>query len=514
MRYTPPLLPLIQPGVTRRDFLKLLATLPVTYFNPRIQADGSKQNVLILVFDAFSALNNSIYDYSRQTMPNLSRFLDRATVFHQHYANGTFTTTGTGSLLTGTFPWTHRALNLGHGVVPRFAEHNIFKAFSEGGYHGLAYTHNIMADVFLKQFENSISQHIPNIEFYLDKQFPELLFGPDVDSAQLSAEQILTDESNAVNSLFLSRPYQEMLHIQHKVLLERYKETFPERIPKSPQNRYFLIETVVDWLKANLEKQASPFIGYFHFFPPHDPYITRGEFVDKFDNDDFQSMEKPEHLFTSGGYKIQDLVRRDYDKSICYVDAEFGRFLDFFMNSELKDNTWLVFTSDHGEIFERGIIGHITETFFEPITRVPLVIFEPGQQQRRDVYQATNAVDLLPTLLHLTGQPAPDWGDGYILPPYNPTPVPEDRAICSLYARQNARYQPLTTASAMLLRWPYKLSAYWGYEALGGERMYELFNIAEDPNELVNLYDKAPNVAQPMIEELRQRIDEADEPYK
>ncbi|MBK9781637.1 MAG: sulfatase-like hydrolase/transferase [Anaerolineales bacterium] len=73
-------------------------------------AQGNKKNVLIIVFDAMSAYNLSLYGYDRETTPNLARLSKRATVFHNHFAGGNFTTPGTASILTGSLPWTHRAI--------------------------------------------------------------------------------------------------------------------------------------------------------------------------------------------------------------------------------------------------------------------------------------------------------------------------------------------------------------------------------------------------------------------
>ncbi len=65
---------------------------------------------------------------------------------------------------------------------------------------------------------------------------------------------------------------------------------------------------------------------------------------------------------------------------ILYADKEFGRFFDYLDSSGLLDNTWVVLTSDHGEMFERGIDGHDTEVLYEPVIRIPLMIFEPGRK--------------------------------------------------------------------------------------------------------------------------------------
>src|SRR5512144_1796135 len=101
-------------AVNRRDFLKLAGMLPVSLAAPRwtrrLPEVGAPGNVIVVVFDAWTAFNVSLYGYPRQTMPNLERLAQRAIVYHDHYAGGNFTTPGTASLLTGTYPWSHRAI--------------------------------------------------------------------------------------------------------------------------------------------------------------------------------------------------------------------------------------------------------------------------------------------------------------------------------------------------------------------------------------------------------------------
>jgi hypothetical protein len=103
--------------ISRRDFLKLGGLMPISLASPQLfkllgafgQANTAGQNVLVVVFDAFSGLNIPLNGYIRETTPNLSRLAKRAIVYHNHYAGSNFTTPGTASLLTGTLPWTHRA---------------------------------------------------------------------------------------------------------------------------------------------------------------------------------------------------------------------------------------------------------------------------------------------------------------------------------------------------------------------------------------------------------------------
>ncbi len=110
--------------ISRRDFLKTSAALvaSATFAGAsRILSSADSQavtkpNILVFVFDAMSAQNLSLYGYGRRTTPNLEKFAERASVYHRHYSAGNFTTSGTASMLTGLYPWTHRAINYrGHG---------------------------------------------------------------------------------------------------------------------------------------------------------------------------------------------------------------------------------------------------------------------------------------------------------------------------------------------------------------------------------------------------------------
>ena len=80
-------------NLNRRDFLKLssalsagLVGLPYLKLLPPGQTGVSgKKNILIIVFDAFSAHHISAYGYERNTTPNLARLAERAVVYHNHF---------------------------------------------------------------------------------------------------------------------------------------------------------------------------------------------------------------------------------------------------------------------------------------------------------------------------------------------------------------------------------------------------------------------------------------------
>ena len=70
--------------INRRDFLRLAGLLPMSLAAPRwtrrLSGPGGQQNVVIVVFDAFSAYNISLYGYQRENTPNLARLAKRARV--------------------------------------------------------------------------------------------------------------------------------------------------------------------------------------------------------------------------------------------------------------------------------------------------------------------------------------------------------------------------------------------------------------------------------------------------
>ena len=153
--------------INRRDFLKLNAALAAgaalsaashVHSNASIQA--TRSNILIFVFDAMSARHLSLYGYPRRTTPNLEKFAGRASVYHRHYAAGNFTTPGTASMLTGMYPWTHRAFNYRGMIARDLVERNIFQLVGPE-YTRLAFTQNLWADILLSQFEKDLDIHVP-----------------------------------------------------------------------------------------------------------------------------------------------------------------------------------------------------------------------------------------------------------------------------------------------------------------------------------------------------------------
>ena len=519
----------MKPRLTRRDFLKLAGVSPLGLLAPRItrmlgaksqtSPDGQK-NVIVVVFDALSAHNISLYGYQRETMPNLTRLAERAIVYHNHFAGGNFTTPGTASLLTGSLPWSHRAFALNTTVDATYADRSIFHAFKN--YYRIAYSHNNVVNTLLNQFKDDLDELIPQRQLYLTNDgFVNTLFANDDDIASVSWTRIMKRQEDGYSySLFISRLYELLRDSQ----LQNLKSLFPRGIPGIRGDNYFVLEDAIEWLGGRVGEIPQPFLGYFHFLPPHYPYRTRREFYGRFKKDGYQPEVKPMDMFSqdkspdNGTVNVSDdtllLDRTNYDEFILYVDREFGRFFDRLESSGKLENSVIVFTSDHGEMFERGIEGHSTAVLFQPVIHVPLLIFEPGRKERLDVYTPTSVVDVLPTVLHLTDQAAADWGEGILLPPFGPADVEHPPSIHTIQARGTEKHNPMKEATVTNVKWPYKLIYFFGYKRLEvmGERV-ELYNLESDPDELIDLHLIKKDIAEALLGELKARLAEVDKPY-
>lgn len=505
-------------SINRRDFLKLLALLPlagavpglVSKALPAAQAPG-KPNVLVLVFDAVSATNMSLYGYPRTTTPNLVRFAARSTVYNRHYAGGPFTSPGTASLLTGALPWSHRAMALYGTVTPPYLQNNLFHSFKAAGYNCYAYTHQPLAYTILSQFHKDVDLKHPRDLALSDEQYSDWAFSNDYDVAFTSERMMRRNETIGPGSLFLSMLDRLRLGDDVGRLKQEYGDKYPGAIPAAARF-YFRLETGIDWLQHSLQTWPRPFFAYVHFKPPHAPYSARADFAGRFD-DDFKPIAKKRHPL--GGAASQNTLnqrRRRYDEYLAFADSEFGRLYDSMEQSGVLDKTYVVFTSDHGENFERGWSGHFAKPLlFEPGIRVPLIISRPGNKGHQAINTPTVATDLLPTLARLAGVQPPPLTEGSILPTFDGGEANSDRSVFVSGAKSNYKFAPLTQVTITLNKGDYKLIYYLGYK--GYDDRYELYNLKDDPEELQDLYQSRPKVAAGLQDELTTKLKQVNQPY-
>lgn len=493
----------------RPDLSKELCALQAEQF-ASLQPQRNRPNILIILLDTLSARHMSLYGYERDTTPHLKRLAEKATVYHTHYSGGSFTTPGTASLLTGAFPWSHRAVNMHGTMLNDFTGRSFLCQLADGAYT-LAYTHNILAHTLLEQFKDEVDLFLrPRFLAEMDNEYSDRLFAKDFNVSFWAESLILRGRASRPSSLFLSLAFEIIKSLQKKQLNARYAEQYPLGVP-SVNEVYYIMESAVDWMTSTVPSLPRPYLAYIHLLPPHEPYYPGKEFVDHF-QDDYQPVDKPEH-FASDQLSKEELHhdRRLYDAHIAFIDSEIGRLFAELAQTGALEDTYVILTSDHGELFERGIRGHVNPTLYQSLIRVPLLIFKPGQTRREDIHTPTSAVDLMPTLMHLADKQTPDWVEGQILPGFQ-SGEPAPRNLFVMDAKDNPKNGPIQKGTIALIAEQYKLIHYIGQEKAGSP--YELYDLSSDPEEMQDLFTSHQPTAKELIAVLDQKLAQINQSHR
>lgn len=132
------------------------------------------------------------------------------------------------------------------------------------------------------------------------------------------------------------------------------------------------------------------FFAWFHYFDPHLPYVPHAGAPDLSATDSSRAAH----------------ARAPYDAEVWYTDSQLGRLLAYVESQPWGADTAIVLTADHGEAFgEKNHWAHGRE-LWEPLVRVPLIVYVPGTTPKRVTVKRSH-IDLAPTLMELAGAPLP-----------------------------------------------------------------------------------------------------------
>ncbi len=499
---------------SRRDFLKLAASvttgalMPKAFNSLKLSAE-KKPNIIIILMDSLSARHLSLYGYPRLTTPNIDAFAEQATVYHNHYSSGNFTTTGAASMLTGMHPWKHRAINYGGLVRSEFVNTNPYTLLGSE-YHRFAFAQNTWADHLIGQYSQEVDCFLSPLKYSLIEQ--NSIMQPFKNDRSIS--------SIAINDFLLSMeglggPAGSLLAgylNKSRVLNYSNNQTsarYPKGVPEAMSGIPYYNEEIYSGIYSELERlsnESPPYFAYFHLYSPHFPYRPRSSYRKLF-HDTYAPVEKPPHPLSPNLSNDYILTQRTlYDRQVAQVDEEFGNLILKLNNDGVLDNSYLVFTSDHGELFERGFFGHASQFMYESVLRIPLIIRAPGQTKREDVFTLTSNIDILPTLISIAGKDSASDVDGEILPAFGGK-ADKDRPIFSMTCIDNSAFGVIKKSVLSMRKGSYKLIAYLGYDL---DQPFELYNVEIDPDELNNLTVKNLKIFTKMKDELFMSLDDAN----
>jgi arylsulfatase A-like enzyme len=206
-------------------------------------------------------------------------------------------------------------------------------------------------------------------------------------------------------------------------------DVFQELIRGSPTRTYASeINTLaINWLDTTWVPTISgtqPLFLYLYYFDPHTYYNPLPPYDTLFDApytgtvtaDVFgDGVTATNGSLTLTPRDVEHIVAL-YDGDIAYWDNQLGQMLTHLSSLGLLDNSLIVVTSDHGEMFgEHGKWTH-RNSLYEEVLRVPLMIRYTGVITASLVITApVQSADVVPTLLDLLNEPLPSNSDGLSL---------------------------------------------------------------------------------------------------
>lgn len=452
------------------------------YEHPSNQtATDHPPDIYLITIDTVRADGMSLYGYKRETTPYLDKFAQRSFTFDSNFANSNFTTPSITSIETGKLPWSHRVYHAGGFLRGKNIEENLVAKLKERGYYTAMISSNLLAAPFRHRTLESYSA----VEYAAPIGFAGL---------RLRALNLLNCNAQFTVNYSLTR-----FVTAGSMLLERI--IWGDRYPSPP-------EDVFDRAKELLAQQGDPrpLFLWTHILPPHDPYWVpaayQGNFVSKgVRNYDRFGLSDAKKMLS--GVTVQQL-RSAYDEMMLYADHSVGEYLAWLQQTGRLDNSIVIISSDHGEMFDHGDLGHGGSDLYNGLIRVPLLIHLPGQTKAVRVEQASQQADLLSTVLDLIWAPTPEWTDGRSLRPLLENRSLDERYIFSMNLEPNSIFDPITKGTVAVIDSQYKFVRYLDS---GREQLYRYRSDAGEEHDLIQ---SEPAVAEQMREVLLAKIEEVN----
>ena len=230
------------------------------------------------------------------------------------------------------------------------------------------------------------------------------------------------------------------------------------------------------WINQALDDY--PWHLFVSFVGPHDPFDPPKEYAEQYRNAEMPEAivdslkEKPQHIHhrqIDASLKQIAVCRRQYCAAIELIDHQIGEILTALKNRGMMDNTYVIFSSDHGEML--GDHGLFTKgVAYDPSIRVPLIVSGPGIGCGRISTAMIELIDINATICDLAGLEKQEGIDA--------------RSFASLLRGENETHREEVFSCLRHFRCV-RTSQWKMIENVNG--IIELYNMETDPQELENL---------------------------
>jgi len=477
----------------------------------------TRPDILLIVLDTLRADRLSCYGYARETSPNLDAFARSGVLFERAISPAQWTIPAHASFFTGEYPTTHMTSQ----IYDKHSKAMVTLAgtLQQAGYHTVGFCNNPL----LGLVENDLDRGFQ--EFYnYGGPLPHRPAIGDSRPRRLGrlTQRVVRQLRHAIS------PIQDAFARNNLLLrLALHPRIVPlwQRYINFKGNTVQSVRDVLGYMRARRRKGAErPLFAFVNLMETHLPFGPRPRFIRKFApcyREDrkartFMQEYNREHYrwmvpLTEPLTDLQDqVINNMYDAEVAYEDHLMRHIYEHLDEPEVRDNTMVIVTSDHGEgLNHHDFVGH-SLVAYDDLLHVPLIVRYPRlYPEDRRVTMPISARRVFHSALEGAGILSTTNGAGEV------EGAPVDVEGLSLRSALNGSdpeadtvfaeaYTPHTLIALMQNNDPGMLetfrcrlmrrAAYRGDHKLitVGDEPDELFDVVADPGELDNLIGEKP----------------------
>ena len=373
-----------------------------------------KPNIILIFTDQHRLSGVGCYGDTPCQTPNIDRLARDGVRFETAYTVCPVCSPARATIMTGLYPHSHgicsNVHNLGSSVHelsdrPELLSRRLQKAGYQCGYSGKWHLGTDSAVAFHAENRPSLPKDVG----FQGQNFP----GHGGGGFNYPEYKDYLSKSNFTHEVYQIKesPVRVM---SYGVLSGPVESTVP----------YFLAENTINLIDS-FTKSDGPFFIWHNFWGPHSPYYSPREFYDLYE--DVEIPEWPNYGWDArsinGPHQVklhphaEHLSWEDWAEGIRHyyaftslIDQQIGRIIDHLEQTELIENTIIVFTADHGETL--GSHGGLTDKgwhHFEEIQRIPFIVRMPdsyprnGRKPEEVLQEWISTADIYPTILDMAG---------------------------------------------------------------------------------------------------------------
>ena len=362
-----------------------------------------KPNVLWICTDQQRWDTLGCYGNDHVDTPHLDRLAAGGVLFERAFCQSPVCTPSRASFLTGRYPRTTRCRQNGQSIPAD--ERLISRLLADAGY-----ACGLSGKLHLSPCHVSAA---PVIERRIDDGYAEFHWSHHPDQDWPTNEYGVW--LRAQGKHYARAPFRGSDHVEAGMPAELHQTTW-------------CAQKAIEFIDAHADAE-TPWLFSVNIFDPHHPFDPPPEllqrYLDRLDAiplpdyvpgelDEKPAFQQIDHRGAYGGnagfvYDAMDdadhrLVRAAYWAMCDLIDQQVGRMLDALDRTGQRENTIVIFMSDHGEMLGDHGIYLKGPYFYEPAVRVPLIVSWPGTiPGGRRVAEMVELTDLAPTLLDAAG---------------------------------------------------------------------------------------------------------------